>query len=83
MGNHIYHHLCIKFPSKHGIVAVRGDQIRSKECYLNLLRKAESNINMVLLDTEMLDVLEEWLTPEQGKDVEIAEALKKKIFMMN
>lgn len=48
--------------------------MRSKQCYLKY---------MVLLDTKMLDILEEWLTLEQGKNVKMAEALKKEQFMMN
>lgn len=67
------HHLCIKFPTERGIATVRGDQMGSRECYLNSLRKAEPRVNMVL-DTEMTEAPE---GQPSTQDVIMAEAISE------
>lgn len=57
------HHLCMKFSSKHGIATVLGNQMGSRECYLNSLPKAEPR-NMIIMNIELFDLPEEGLTPK-------------------
>lgn len=46
-----------------------------KKCYLNSLRKSKAcSMNMVLIDTKMVDVHVEGLTPEQGTNAEMVDA---------
>lgn len=79
------HYLCVNFPTEHGIATIRRDLMGSRECYLNSLRKFEPrNVNIIItdieadnMDVEMDDVLEQWHTPEQEKDVEMIEAPKE------
>ncbi|XP_022869848.1 uncharacterized protein LOC111389189 [Olea europaea var. sylvestris] len=68
----------MKFPTERGIATVRGDQMSSRVCYLNSLRKSEPRtINVILAevpaeagtDVEMLDA------PEQGKMRELCDEL--------
>lgn len=55
----------MKFSIGQGITTIRGYQMGSKKCYVNSLRKSEpQSVNMVLMDTEMLD------TPEEGPTTE-------------
>ncbi|XP_022892635.1 uncharacterized protein LOC111407412 [Olea europaea var. sylvestris] len=41
----------MKFPTEHGIATVRGDQMGSRACYLNSLRKSEPRtVNVILAE---------------------------------
>ncbi|XP_022886722.1 uncharacterized protein LOC111402573 [Olea europaea var. sylvestris] len=77
------HYLCMKFPTEHGIATVRGDQMSSRACYLNSLRKSEPRtVNVILAevpaevgtDVEMLDAPKQGHTFEQEEDVIMEEA---------
>ncbi|CAI9765388.1 unnamed protein product [Fraxinus pennsylvanica] len=65
------YYLCMKFSTERGIATIRGDQMGSRECYLNSLRKSEPRVNMVL-DAEMSEAPEEGQPPIQ--DIVMAEA---------
>lgn len=70
------HHLCMKFPTDRGIATLRGDQMGSRKCYLNSLRKSEPrSTNMIYLDEEMVDAPAEGSAPEEGEDVEMISAV--------
>ncbi|XP_022891925.1 uncharacterized protein LOC111406782 [Olea europaea var. sylvestris] len=77
------HYLCMKFPTEHGIATVRGDQMGTRVCYLNFLRKFEPRtVNVIIteadneadMDIEMLDVSEQGHTSKQEEDVDMVEA---------
>ncbi|XP_022864179.1 uncharacterized protein LOC111384161 [Olea europaea var. sylvestris] len=77
------HYLCMKFPTKHGIATVRGEQMGSRACYLNSLRKSEPRTvnviitevaNEVSMDVKMLDAPEQGHISEQEEDVNMEEA---------
>lgn len=56
----------MKFPTNQGIATVRGDQMGSRKCYLSSLRKFEPrSINMIILDTKILNEPEEGSTPKE------------------
>lgn len=72
------HHLYMKFPIEKGIATVWGNQMESKECYLNSLWKAKSqSINLLIIDIEMSDVLEKGPTPNKEKTLKYWRPLKK------
>jgi hypothetical protein len=48
------YHLLIKFPTKHGIGEVRGDQIAVKECYLASLGIEGKNQTMIIEEPKTL-----------------------------
>ncbi|XP_022883419.1 uncharacterized protein LOC111400225 [Olea europaea var. sylvestris] len=80
------HYLCIKFSTEHGIATIQGDQMGSRACYLNSLRKSESRtVNVIItevanesgLDVEMLDTPEIGHTSKQDEDVDMEDALEE------
>ncbi|XP_022899349.1 uncharacterized protein LOC111412653 [Olea europaea var. sylvestris] len=76
------HYLCMKFPTKHRIATVRGDQMGSRACYLSSLQKSEARtVNVILTevpaeistDVEMLNAPKQGHTSEQEGDVDMEE----------
>ncbi|XP_022862336.1 uncharacterized protein LOC111382551 [Olea europaea var. sylvestris] len=73
----------MKFPTERRIAMVRGDQMSSRACYLNSLRKSEPRtVNVIQAevpaeagtDVEMLDAPEQGHTSGQEEDVIMEEA---------
>ena len=48
------YHLLVKFPTKHGVGEVRGDQIAATECYLASLGKEGENQTMTIEERKAL-----------------------------
>jgi hypothetical protein len=48
------YHLLIKFPTKHGIGEVKGDQIAARECYLAFLGSEGQNQTMTIEERKTL-----------------------------
>lgn len=65
----------MKFPTECSIAIVKGDEVASKKGYLNSLRKVKpQNVNIVLVDTEMLNAPGEGSALEQWGDIEMVDA---------
>lgn len=72
----------MKYSTNQGISNLWDDKMGSGKCSINSLRKSQpKSLNMVLIDTEMLDVPEEVSTPEQIKDVEMVDATAKGVVL--
>lgn len=64
---------------EHSITTIKDDHMGSGEYYLNSLRNAEpQSINIVLIDTKMLDTTSKWQTPEQKEDFPTEEKILEK-----
>ncbi|XP_022871361.1 uncharacterized protein LOC111390535 [Olea europaea var. sylvestris] len=66
-------HLCIKFPTKNGVVMVRGDQRGSRECYLSSIKKVEPrDVHVIIADILMVDVPGD--APTEPEDIDMIDA---------
>lgn len=61
LGYHLYSSLIHEISMEHSITTIKDDHMGSGEYYLNSLRNAEpQSINIVLIDTKMLDTTSKW-----------------------
>lgn len=80
------HHLCMKFPTEHGVATVRGDQRSLRLCYTNSIRKAEPrNVNVILMEIDypMAEASEEDVVMIEAskEDVVMTEASKEEVVL--
>ena len=81
------YHLLVKFPTKHGVGQVQGDQLAARECYLAMLAMDEQvqtmNIEEKRMVAEPIEVLEDISLDEKNPKrctkvgVDLEEKIKK------
>lgn len=67
------HHLCMKFLTKNGMATKKGDQRRSRECYLSSIKKVKPrDVHVIIVDIVMADVPGD--APTKPEDIDMIDA---------